>query len=207
MKTLGLDPIYLFIAFLPSENMDPTPQFTALQLSPQEVAHIVLKAFDEWKTWESKEMQVLGALLESKLTIQWPQKSLRTQMHGEIDHLAQRALEKHMSQLLQVSPVVSDVAGDGNCLDNSTLFDLFGNWSDAFKWRVMKGLHFIQNAPNYHTALALAKEVIYDDDTAFEDFTRVFFENKTYQSPFHDLPAAHLLRKNIAIWIPKLGEV
>src|SRR5271168_4470780 len=42
-------------------------------------------------------------------------------------------------------PLFPHVDGDGNCQDNATLFQFFREYSRAFEFRVLKGLHMVQN--------------------------------------------------------------
>ena len=175
------------------------------QLNPEEVSHVILKAHDKGMSWESEDMQVLAALLELRMpTLQFPAQSLRCAHHlgDSIDTLATRAMACHLPEVSATNPRVHQVAGDGNCLDNATLYDLVGNWRDAFSWRVRKGLHFLQNVAWYTVVLASANEI--GEPNEFNQFIQRFFWDKNFQSPFHDLPAATLLERPIAIWVPSL---
>jgi len=140
------------LAISPPPHMATQESKDLGQLNPEEVSHVILKAHDKGMSWESEDLQVLAALLELRMpTLQFPAQSLRCAHHfgDSIDTLATRAMTCHLPEVSATNPRVHEVAGDGNCLDNATLYDLVGNWRDAFSWRVRKGLHFLQNVAWY----------------------------------------------------------
>jgi hypothetical protein len=181
----------------------PTPSKESLKLTPQEVCNIIMHARAEGLPWESRTMRVMAAMLEEAMgPFPSPTKCLR--MHNLLGYsvasYVENAIKKYLPVVSAVKPRATDVLGDGNCLDNSTLVDLFGHWKDAFSWRVRKGLHFLQNVTEYQSQLNQEGEFL--EGSSLSEFIRVYFENKEYQSPFHDLPAAQLLKRPICIWLP-----
>jgi hypothetical protein len=168
----------------------------------QEIADIMLVA-SESESYVSRKMAILAALLEQRIPRLTSNESRRPgSVKGTIDHAVVKYLSNYSPELEKVSPVPLAVDGDGNCLDNSTLFEVEGNWSNAFCFRVRKGLHFVQNLAVYRNALMseTVSNINSEEDLVY--FADKYFVNTEWQSPFHDLPTAHLLNRRIVIWYP-----
>jgi len=138
--------LYLFFDFMDSTS-------TMTEHEGQEIADIMLVA-SEKESYASKKMATLAALLEGRLLPLTKNSSLRsTEVEGLTDIPVQNNLRLYDEELYEANPSPLQVDGDGNCLDNATLFEVFGDYSQAFSFRVRKGLHFVRNLEAYRAVL------------------------------------------------------
>jgi len=99
-------------------------------------------------------------------------------------------------------PLIQITLEDGNCLDHATLLALYGKTDPetAFLLRVLKGLHFIRNLEIYKHHMYGMGDITGDLDF----FCPIFFIDKKYQTPFHDLPAAFVMQRPISCFYPEI---
>ena len=174
------------------------------QLNPEEVSHVILKAHDKGMSWESEDMQVLAALLELRMpTLQFPAQSLRCAHHlgDSVDTLATRAMTCHLPG---VSHQSTRPPGGGG-------WQLFGQCHSVRPRRELERRLLVESSQgpplSPKRGLVHGRPGISQRDWGAERVQPIhptFLLGQKISSPFHDLPAATLLERPIAIWVPSL---
>ena len=110
------------------------------------------------------------------------------------DHSAQRHAEAKAPFFKEA--VFLHVAGNGNCQDNSTLQNLFGNYERAFELRVRKGLHTVQNWWVYSDLVSALSRL----DSEVPDFMEIFFRDRDWECIAHDVGLPFLIGRPVVVF-------